>query len=166
MIVIRRLMPGDETDLRAVRLRALADAPGNFLRTLAEEQSRPAVHWSDLLAAPATAMFGLFDCAAIIGLTAAYTDRDDPSGTTAGFGMTWLDPAYRRRGLSALFYAERIAWARSTGLHRIRVGHRASNIASGAAMRAAGFRPIGRRVHVWPDGVTEDEILHDLNLRG
>lgn len=146
-------------------MRALADAPGNFFRTLAEDERQPDAHWRDMLTNPTAAIFGLFDDDEAIGITGAFTDRDDPGGTTASFGMTWLAPGYRCRGLSRLYYRERIAWARATGHARIRVGHRASNLASGQAMQSAGFLPIGRRPHQWPDDVVEDEILYELDLR-
>ena len=99
-----------------------------------------------------------------VGLTGAFRDRDDPSGRTAAFGMTWLDPAYRGRGVARLYYDVRIAWARAQGFARIEVGHRASNAASGAAMRRAGFVRTGSRPHLWPDGVWEDDVVYALDL--
>ena len=163
-VTLRRLGPADWRALRAVRLRALADAPGNFFRSLVEDAAQPDTHWQAMLANPASAIFGAFDGELIVGLTGAFTDRDDPSGATAAFGMTWLDPAYRRQGVSQRYYEARIAWARAQGYARIEVGHRASNAASGAAMRRAGFRMIGRRPHPWPDGVVEDDVLYELAL--
>ena len=145
-------------------MRALTNAPGNFSLTLAEDAARPDSHWQDMLAEPAVALFALFDDDAMIGMTGAFTDRDDPRGTTAAFGMTWIAPGDRGRGLSRLYYRERVAWACATGHQRIVVGYRASNLASGAAMRAAGFVSVRRRSHRWPDGGVEDELLYGLDL--
>ena len=166
MITVRRLDESDWRSLRDVRLRALADAPGSFFRALADDQARPDTHWRDMLTDAGIALFGAFDGEAIVGLTGAFTDRDDPSGRTAALGMTWLAPPYRGRGVSRLYYAERIAWARARGFARIAVGHRASNTASGAAMRQAGFQLIGREPHHWPDGADEDLVQYELLLGG
>lgn len=163
-VALRRLEPADWKALRAVRLRALADAPGNFFRSLAEDEAQPEEHWRTMLANPTSALWGAFDGEAIVGLTGAFRDRDDSSGQTAAFGMTWLDPAYRGRGVSRLFYEVRIAWARAQGFARIEVGHRASNAASAAAMRRAGFVRIAARPHLWPDGAWEDDVVYELTV--
>ena len=49
MIAIRRLEPDAWEAFRAIRLRALAADPGNFLRTAAEERDRPLEHWREML---------------------------------------------------------------------------------------------------------------------
>ena len=163
-VTLRRLGPDDWCTLRAVRLRALADSPGNFFRSFAEDAERPDAHWQAMLVHPTTALWGAFVGEAIVGLTGAFRDRDDPTGQTAAFGMTWLDPAWRGTGVARLYYDARIAWARAQGFVRVEVGHRASNAASAAAMRRAGFRPIARRPHHWPDGAWEDDVVHELVL--
>lgn len=163
-VTLRRLGPDDWQALRTVRLRALADAPGNFFRSLAEDRAQPDAHWQEMLASPTSALWGAFDGETIVGLTGAFRDRDDPSGRTAAFGMTWLDPVWRGRGVSRLYYDARIAWARAQGFDRIEVGHRACNEPSRRAMLAAGFRQIDRRSHRWPDGTEEDDVIYELVL--
>jgi RimJ/RimL family protein N-acetyltransferase len=164
VLTLRRLDAADWRALRAVRLQALADQPGSFFRSLAEDEAEPDDHWRAMLTRPTAALWGAFDGDRMVGLTGAFTDRDDPSGMTAAFGMTWLDPAYRGRGVSRLCYEARIGWARARGYARIHVGHRASNAASAAAMRRAGFRPIRREPHLWPDGMWEDDVIYELLL--
>lgn len=163
-VTLRPLRPDEWEQFRALRLRALATDPGNFFRTAAEERERPVEHWREMLESDDGAVFGLFDREALIGITAVYIDRAIAARDTAGLGMTWLEPAYRGRGLSAAIYATRIAWARSKGLARIAVSHRDGNEPSRRAMLAHCFRPTGRTAHLWPDGATVDNIAYELRL--
>lgn len=79
-------------------------------------------------------------------------------------GMLWLEPAYRGEGVSRMYYEHRIGRARSHGFRRILVGHRATNVPSGAAMRRAGFVRTGTRSHLCPDGKREDEVQYEMLL--
>jgi RimJ/RimL family protein N-acetyltransferase len=165
VIQIRPLRPDEWPAFRSLRLRALATDPGNFFRSAEEEEVRPEGEWREMLESDDGAVFGLFDADRLIGLTAVYIDRAIAARDSAGLGMTWLDPAYRGRGLSALIYDARIAWARDKGLARIIVSHRADNEPSRRAMLAHGFRPTGTAPHEWPDGRTVDNISYELPLR-
>lgn len=162
MIAIRQLGPDDWRAFRDIRLRALAESPGNFFRPLAEEEAAPDARWIDLLSSDRQALFGLHGHDAPIGITGVFTSRDDPA--VAEFGMTWLDPAWRGRGLSALFYRERIAWARARRFARIVVSHRRSNETSRRAMLAAGFHQTGATPHRWPDGQDDDDVHYEMVL--
>lgn len=163
-LTARPLRPDEWQDLRAIRLRALADAPGNFFASMAEEEARPETHWRDLLDGEGKAVFGIFDGDALVGITAAFRHRDDPTGETGGLGMTWLDPSVRGRGGGRVIYDCRLAWARAQAFRRVKVGHRDGNEPSRRAMLAAGFRPVGRRPWTWPDGAEADDIMYELVL--
>lgn len=164
MIAIRALLPEEWQAFRAVRLAALAESPGNFFRTAAEERARPERDWREMLTSDDGAVFGLFDGERLVGLTAVYIDRAIPARDTAGLGMTWVAPAYRGRGLAATIYAARIGWARDKRLARIIVSHRDGNEPSRRAMLAAGFSETGRAPHRWPDGELVDNIDYELPL--
>lgn len=161
---LRRLGVDDWRSFREVRLAALAESPGNYFASLTEAEALPDSWWRDLLDQERIALFGLFDDDTPVGITGVFVDRDDPSGRTAAFGMTWIAPSHRGRGLSALYYRERIAWARTAEFARVEVSHRDDNLASGRAMRAAGFHQIGRRSRQWPDGVVADDLVYALDL--
>ena len=165
MIAIRPLRPDEWPAFREIRLRSLATDPGNFFRSVAEEEARPEAEWREMLDSKDGAVFGLFDADRLIGLTAVYVDRAIAARDTAGLGMTWLNPSYRGRGLSALIYTARVAWARDKGLARMIVSHRADNEPSRRAMLAHGFRPTGTAPHPWPDGRTVDNVSYELSLR-
>ncbi|WP_425228132.1 GNAT family N-acetyltransferase [Sphingomonas sp.] len=167
-IALRQLRPDDWEAFRAVRLAALADAPGNFFASLAEAQALPDPWWRTLLTKQRTALFGAFaheeGSDRLVGITGAFTDRDDPTGRTAAFGMTWLAPGHRGQGIGHRFYQVRLDWARTQGFARVEVSHRGSNEPSRRAMLAAGFRHVATRRHCWPDGAEEDDLLYELRL--
>jgi len=162
MITVRQLELDDWRAFRDIRLQALSESPGNFFRALADEKAASDNRWIDLLSSDRQALFGLFEDDRLIGITGVFTSQNDP--TSAEFGMTWLDPAWRGRGLSAIYYRERITWARSRGFARIKVSHRRSNETSRHAMLAAGFREIGAEPHLWPDGQEDDDVHYEMVL--
>lgn len=164
MIAIRRLELDDWRALRAVRLAALADSPGNFSASLTDAEAQPDGYWHTLLTSRHCAVFGLMDGDRLVGITGAFRERSDPSGKTAFFGMTWLDPAYRGQGHAALYHRARVDWAREKGFTRAISGHRRSNEPSRRAMLRAGFRVVGAEPRNWPDGVQEDDVHYELAL--
>ncbi|MBL8543244.1 MAG: GNAT family N-acetyltransferase [Hyphomonadaceae bacterium] len=164
-ILIRPLQEDDWAPFRALRLRALQSEPGVFATAYAEAAARPESQWRWTVSGADHQAFGLFDGAALIGITAIFRDSEDPSGATAMLAMSFIEPAYRGRGLSQLFYDARLAWARAHGgFRRIVVSHRASNEASRRANQRHGFTLTGSAPRTWPDGVTEDEISYELLL--
>lgn len=163
-VTIRPLVPAEWEAFRDIRLRALAESPGNFFAALAQARDGPQGRWLEMLESDDGVIFGLFDGSTLIGLTAVYVDRAIAARDTAGLGMTWVEPAWRGKGLSRPIYAVRIAWARQQGLRRIIVSHRDGNEPSRRAMLAAGFRETGRAPHDWPDGARVDNISYVLAL--
>ncbi len=164
-IHIRPLDPSEWESVRDFRLDALKDAPGSFALSHAEVASWPLEVWKAEVAAPTHQVFGLFDRDLLIGITAAFTWRGDPTGQTALLAMSYILPQYRGRGLSRHFYEARLGWIRSRPkFKRIIVSHRASNDASRRANQMHGFVQTERASHLWPDGQTEDEIFYELRI--
>jgi GNAT superfamily N-acetyltransferase len=117
-----------------------------------------------MLTSPVLVCFGLYDGEYLAGLTASYVADEDPSGRTMGLAMSYIRPAYRGRGLTALLYAARFGWAREKGMARVIVSHRASNTPSRKAIERHGFRHVRNDPYTWPDGVTEDNVCYELML--
>ncbi len=163
-MIVRRLAAADWEANREIRLEALADSPGNYFTSRAEAARRTDDEWRAMLADPDMAVFGLFDGDALAGLTAIYVDGADPERRTAGLAMSYIRPAWRGRGLTALLYAARLGWARERGMARVHVSHRASNAPSRRAIERHGFVRIGADPYDWPDGVTEDNVRYELLL--
>ncbi|MDF7777226.1 GNAT family N-acetyltransferase [Sphingomonas sp. AOB5] len=165
MIATRRLAIADWRANRAIRIEAVAANPGLYFTTLAELEARSDDAWRAMLENSDLAIFGLYDGNLLIGLTAAYIDRDsDPSGRTAGLAMSYIRPAWRGRGLTSLLYAPRLGWAREQGCTLIHVTHRASNLPSMRAIQRHGFTLTGKELHLWPDGEEEENFRYELML--
>jgi RimJ/RimL family protein N-acetyltransferase len=164
-IAIRPLHPEEWPLFRDFRLFALRSSPGVFSGTLADAEARPEQAWRALIAGPGHQIFGLFDGATLIGITAVFTEADDPSGGTANLAMSFIHPDYRARGLSRLFYEARLDWIRARPqFRRVTVGHRESNEASRRANQHHGFTYTGRKSRLWPDGTVEDDWSYELLL--
>lgn len=110
-------------------------------------------------------VFGLFDGDTLIGMSAIFTYRDDPTGETAVLAMSYIEPGYRGRGLARLLYEARLDWARSTGrFKRARVSHRRSNERSRRANQRFGFVESDAIPSTWPDGGRDDEVVYHVAL--
>jgi len=136
-----------------------------FFAAYADELDLPDEEWRRLARGGDFVVFGLFDGERLVGITGAFTHRDDPTGRTAVLGMTYLEPDYRGRRVSALMYGARLAWARAQRrFERVVVSHRRANVASGRAIARHGFTPTGVARRRWHDGTEDDELLFELRL--
>jgi RimJ/RimL family protein N-acetyltransferase len=164
-ITIRPFDPEEWSLFRDFRLNALKATPGVFATSYAEAATRSTQEWRSAIEGPGHQVFGLFDDDQLIGITAAVTSRDDPSGQTAMFAMSFVLSEYRHRGLSRLCYDERLAWVQARPhFRRVIVSHRASNEASRRIIVRYGFVLTGRSPRIWPNGETEDELMYELLL--
>lgn len=164
-ISIRALEPAEWEMFRDFRLAALQASPGVFTMTYDESVAHTAEQWQATIKGPAHQVFGLFDGPRLIGITAVFSDREDPSGSTALLAMSYIAPDHRGRGLSRLFYDARLAWVRARPqFRRVIVSHRKSNEASRLANQRHGFVFVKLVSQTWPDGATEDEVCYELRI--
>jgi len=113
--MIERLRAGEGPRLRAIRLRALADAPDAFGSTLADGERRSAEDWEAQIEALPT--FVWRDGGADLGMVrGAPHDRDLDTGYLIS---TWVAPEARGRGIGAALVREVLAWARGRGLRHL-----------------------------------------------
>jgi RimJ/RimL family protein N-acetyltransferase len=166
-VLLRELKPQDWIALRRIRLHALRTEPGLFFKSYEEEAGLTDAEWIARASGDEThQLFGLFDGDELIGISGVVADPGDPTGGTAGFGMSYILPEYRGRGLAARFYEARLAWAVARPQFvRAAVGHRRSNEASRRTLTRFGFRWSHDEPHHWPDGETEDDVCYELPLR-
>src|ERR1700693_4572497 len=164
-ISIRALEIAEWEAFREMRLRALETEPGVFASSLEIEAAMNPAEWRTLIGGPGRRIFGLFDGARLVGITAAFTWRDDPTGETAIFAMSFLLPQYRGQGLSRLFFDARLDWIRTLRtFRRVVVSPRDPNEASRRANQRSGFKFLRRERRAWPDGQTADELMYELRL--
>ena len=163
-ISIRALNPGDREMFRDFWLAGLKTFPV-FFGGYAESETISPQMWRTVIQGPTHQIFGLFEDAALIGITAAFAKQEDPSGETAIFGMSFILPPWRGRGLSRLLYDTRLEWAKARPrFKRVVLSHRESNAASRGAHRRYGFTLTGRVLQPGPDGASEHEEFYEMAL--
>jgi ribosomal protein S18 acetylase RimI-like enzyme len=140
----RLLGPDDWQLWRAVRLRALAEAPAAFGSTLQHESAFEEADWRDGLTdqGPRVLVTADGELAAIGG---GFLDDDAiPGATTLHVIAMWTDPAWRGRGLAARVLTALIEWASPRGLALV-LDVAIDNAAARRAYEAFGFTSTGRR---------------------
>lgn len=157
---IRQLSPADLELYRAIRLEALRLEPGVFGSNYAREAAFTKGVWQQRLSHPDAASFGLFYDGGLVGITGIIIQRPGEGTLVASY----IRKEYRNRGLSALLYGARLAWARDKGLKTVVVSHRKSNQASKTANQHFGFRYTHTQMTLWPDGQEEEKLFYILAL--
>lgn len=112
---IERLRHGEGARLRAVRLRALADAPDAFVSTLEDSARRGLEAWEAQIRSLPTFVWREGD--ADLGMVRGATHDRDPDA--AYLLSMWVAPEARGRGVAEALIDEVAAWARGLGLRRL-----------------------------------------------
>jgi GNAT superfamily N-acetyltransferase len=123
-IEIRRVRGGEWARLRALRLRALAEAPAAFASSVELEAAFPEVRWREMAIdaerAETAAMFIAAHGERWLGMSGArWFDR--PGGVVSLWAM-WVDPAARGRGVGQRLVGAVHDWAAGRGAQWIRLG--------------------------------------------
>jgi len=145
-----------------IRLEALQSEPSFFGSNYAREAAFTEEEWLSRINNNSSACFGLFYNEELIGLTGIYIDPDNAA--LGQLAQSYIRKEFRGKGLSALLYDARIAWARDRGLNSLQVGHRENNIASKRANQHHGFKYTHREAVNWPGGSTGDILYYLLEL--
>ncbi len=139
MVRLEQLKAEEGPRLRAIRLRALLDAPDAFGSTFEETVARPAESWSkQLLDLPTFVAVrdgldvGVVRCA-----------RDDARIETAWLISMWVAPEVRRGGVGGALVDAIIKWARSSGVNRLLLDVADNNAPAIALYTRKGFAPTG-----------------------
>ena len=116
MYIIRRLDAHEWREYRAIRLRALADAPDAFGSTLAAEEARPDAWWMERLALGAASStqcpLVAVDGATFLGLVWGRVDAATPP--IANVFQVWVAPESRGQGCGTQLLDAVIAWVKAT----------------------------------------------------
>ncbi len=165
-VALRRLTETDWPVLKAIRLRALQTDPGVFGSNHAAESQYGEDIWRSWLENPDSGIFALFNGGNVIGMTGIAIDKNDPLKRKAVLWGSWLEPAWRGKGLSVPMYEARIDWARRhESCETVIVSHRASNLSSRQANQKHGFVFTHAEDKIWPDGGREDNIYYELRVK-
>lgn len=141
--MIERLAADAWERFRAVRLRALAEAPDAFGRTLAEEEALAMVDWRARLESDRSATFVASTRSGDVGLVVGAGWDGIPSA--AGLFAMWVAPEARGAGIGGLLVDAVIDWARGRGCERLLLEVADANQPAIALYRSRGFQPNGER---------------------
>jgi GNAT superfamily N-acetyltransferase len=144
---IRQLESHEWALIRELRLRALADSPDAFARTLAEALGENDAYWVKL-AGSVTQPDGQVMLVAeldgrAVGLAFGLFDKE--RATTGHVAGMWVDPEARGRGVGRALLESVIAWARSRALDRLELWVTKGNGVAARLYERAGFADTGRR---------------------
>jgi ribosomal protein S18 acetylase RimI-like enzyme len=136
---IERLRPGDGNRLRAIRLRALRDAPEAFATTFEEANGWPFETWERQLEQLPTfvAVTGNLDVGMVRGA------RQDQQDDTAYLISMWVAAEARRLGVGSALIDAVVGWARGEGFQRLLLDVAEGNAAAMALYADKGFVPTG-----------------------
>lgn len=164
-ITIRALVPEDWEIFREIRLHAVTMHTGYFLSSVEETKQYPPEHWKQSLSGGDKQVFGLFSNGKLIGITGVFTWKEDPTRKTGIMAMSFIEPEYRGRGYSSLFYKARLDFAKNhKPWTKLAVAHRDGNDASKHAILKHGFVYKGAEEITWPDGKKDLKHQYELNL--
>jgi GNAT superfamily N-acetyltransferase len=164
-VVVRRIVPGEWSQLRRIRLEALADAPLAFGSTHEREAAYTDSHWQRHAAALAegtwtVAMVGIHGTT-LVALAQGYVDENDPA--IAHLISVFVAPPWRGRGLGREVSAAVVDWARERGCRRALLNVADWNEPAREVYASLGFAVTGRTKHLSHDrSITEHELALDL----
>ncbi len=154
---ISRLVTGDESVLRDIRLRALADSPSAYGSTLEEETALTEADWQKRLARidAATFVYRENDGAAC-GLVTAVIDDD--FAHIAWLLSMWVEPSKRGGGVAGQLIDEVIAWSRAQKCTYILLQVTSGNTSAERTYEKRGFRKTGTTIVRERDNMAESEM--------
>jgi GNAT superfamily N-acetyltransferase len=138
-VEIQRLTPQEPMRLRAIRLRALREAPYAFTATFGESAARPLEVWSQQLVELAT--FVAVSGGSDVGLVRA---GPDASGDAALLLSMWVTPEVRGMGAGEALIDAVVAWARAQGFARLVLDVGDDNAHAIALYARKGFEPTSK----------------------
>jgi ribosomal protein S18 acetylase RimI-like enzyme len=160
---IRNFTPDEWPAYRAIRLRALQDAPTAFGSTLAAEEQLAPETWAARLARSATSGIDHALVAEVggqpVGLAWAKVDADDQ--TLINLFQMWVAPEARGQGVAGGLLDEAVRWSRARGAVAMHLGVNCANDAALRLYARAGFIDTGLRE---PMREGSDQIEQRLRL--
>ena len=127
---------------RNLRLRALADAPEAFARSLEEEERITESAWREWIAPTDSGVWFVEASDDHEFVAMAIGSLDDQSKTAYLFGM-WVEPERRRSGIGKSLVETVIEWARARRAVRIELEVNELAEPAVALYQACGFAPTG-----------------------
>ena len=135
-----RVISGDDwAHFRAIRLRALADAPDSFGATLAEAAAQPDDVWRDRAEGPGPLLLAFSDDGPV-AMGGLYAQEGSQQAFVWGM---WVEPDARGRGLGARILRELLDWAQRLGDREVLLHVTEGNDGARRLYEAHGFVSTG-----------------------
>jgi ribosomal protein S18 acetylase RimI-like enzyme len=145
---VRRIRATETSELRALRLKALADAPDAFATSIAEATRAPAEYWAAWARRGSIGRMSVTyvatDAEGWCGMAGGFLVRDGPGVRAVVFGV-WVDPAWRGRGLGRRLLDAVVGWAEARGAAHVELWVTEHNRAARTLYTGAGFLDTGER---------------------
>ena len=135
----------DATAFKAVRLRALQDAPYAFSSTYEKESQYAHSEWQERVArmnSDRGAGFLAVDDETPCGIVGAFLDQDDVR--RAHLVSMWTAPTYRQQGVGRLLVKEVLNWAHGRNAHTVLLMVTSKNESAIRFYERLGFSKTGR----------------------
>ncbi len=156
---IRQLAESESALYKAMRIESIQTEPTLFRQSFPPEIELSDMDWAERIRYPRI-VFGLFENEKMIGITSMLLLNKEE----AYFGQSFIQPQYRKLGLSSLLYKIRMVWATRNHLRKLTISHREINMISKAAIERAGFRYSHKELIQWLDGTTGYSMYYSLFL--
>ncbi|MET8094019.1 GNAT family N-acetyltransferase [Micromonospora sp. NPDC005220] len=158
MIEIRVLTPDDWPTWRALRLAALAEAPGAFGSRLTDWQGDGdrEHRWRDRLSIPDSHNLVAVLDGRPVGMSSGVPTADP---LVMDLISMWVRPDARGRGVGDRLVDEVARWARERGAERLRLSVMPDNARAKALYHRAGFHLTDEPGDPMPDGVRREQIM-------
>lgn len=150
--IVRPFTADEWPAYRAIRLRALADAPDAFGSTLAAEEALAPETWAARLARSATSGIDRALAAEangeLVGLAWAKEDADEAA--IVNLYQMWVAPQARGQGVAGALLDEAVRWAVERGAQAVQLGVTCTNAGALRLYQRAGFVDTGVREPLRP----------------
>jgi len=145
-VIVREIQPTEGAQLRAIRLRALADSPSAFCSTLAETATRPPSYWDARArgdtGSQESTLFIAEGPNGWVGLIGCFGEEPGDVRSVELTSM-WVDPVYRSRGVGRRLVEQVVDWARRRGAGSVWLWVTDGNTAAASLYARCGFRDTG-----------------------
>ena len=144
-------------ELRALRLRALADAPYAFGTTLADAEAEPDEAWMERADNTSRVTIVAEIDGRLVGMAAGGTAPIDASA--AGLYSMWVEPEQRGTGIASAIVGTIVDWAKEAGYQGLGLGVTTTNARAIAFYERLGFVDNGMRFQLREGADREIQIM-------
>ena len=164
MIRFEQLGPDEGPRLRAIRLRALQDAPDAFGTTFEQASAYADEVWAKQVVELPTFVIVYEDDGRDVAMVRCGRDQDKTD--TAWLLSMWVAPEIRRAGAGGVLVDLVVAWARENGISQLVLDVADLNTPAIALYESKGFAPNGKIGTLPPPRQHIREHQRELRLAG